>query len=332
MFSMNKKQAGITLIITGLMSSIISLIIVYSSYPERNQLDLFISDYLLNNRTTFLAEVFFYITNIGEFLSYVFILLSLYYIWNKKKGFRAMFVLFFSTFINTSLKYAFNLPRPDSTRHYRVNATDPGLPSGHTQLPTTLFGTLITMIKRRWINLALVLLIALVSFSRIYLQVHWFTDVLMGLGLGLIILGLYVLFEEPVTNYMKKMKIQYQFLIIIGLFSIFIVIFTLLIDNHETFINNIKYLTLFATATLSYSVEEHFVNYDTKTDKWWKYILRFVIAMLTFSTIYFGLKILFGTIIVHVPWLEITLDILRYALLGPTIILLAPWLIKRMKL
>ncbi len=88
------------------------------------------------------------------------------------------------------LKHIFAISRP---------LVIPGLadsyayPSGHTVMATALYGILAVMLSRnlatRWrasIYTLAGLLIAVIGFSRLYLGVHWLSDVLGGLSLGLV--------------------------------------------------------------------------------------------------------------------------------------------------
>jgi undecaprenyl-diphosphatase len=93
--------------------------------------------------------------------------------------------------ISQGLKQAFGRERPDLV--YRaVEAANPSFPSGHAMLSAVVFLTLGALAarfadRRRIKALALsfgVLLSLLVGLSRIYLGVHWTTDVLGGWSLG----------------------------------------------------------------------------------------------------------------------------------------------------
>lgn len=91
-----------------------------------------------------------------------------------------------------SLKALFNRPRPETPLLYEV----PGLsfPSGHAFMSFTFFGLLIYIVFKEISNrplrylLALILLItiAMIGLSRIYLRVHYATDVAAGFSLGMI--------------------------------------------------------------------------------------------------------------------------------------------------
>jgi len=93
--------------------------------------------------------------------------------------------------ISQALKHLFLRERPDLA--YRaVEAANPSFPSGHAMLSAVVFLTLGTLAarfapRRRVKVLALgsaVLLSLLVGASRIYLGVHWTSDVLAGWSMG----------------------------------------------------------------------------------------------------------------------------------------------------
>ena len=93
--------------------------------------------------------------------------------------------------ISQALKYVFLRERPDLV--YRaVEASNPSYPSGHAMLSAVVFLTLGTLAarfstKRRVKVLAIgsaVLVSLLVGMSRIYLGVHWASDVLAGWSMG----------------------------------------------------------------------------------------------------------------------------------------------------
>jgi len=92
---------------------------------------------------------------------------------------------------NALLKEGFAIPRPDILLKPMSSFS---FPSGHTSASTLFFILLATFIAqqqpypRRWLTYSLAALPALgIGLSRIYLGVHWFSDVLGGILLGLAI-------------------------------------------------------------------------------------------------------------------------------------------------
>ncbi len=92
------------------------------------------------------------------------------------------------------LKYSLRIPRPPNT----VDGIGPwSFPSGHTLHATVTYGFLAFLIagslpsaRRGWIYAPTFLLIGLIGLSRLYLGVHWFSDVLASLALGLLWIAL----------------------------------------------------------------------------------------------------------------------------------------------
>ncbi|MCC8360407.1 phosphatase PAP2 family protein [Salinimicrobium sediminilitoris] len=107
-----------------------------------------------------------------------------------------------STMLVSVVNYGFKLlidrPRPDSSLvNILQDAEHHSFPSGHTSFYVVYFGFLIFLMiylkipKKRLRSLGIFIcafLIATIPFSRIYLGVHWVTDVIGGFVLGLIML------------------------------------------------------------------------------------------------------------------------------------------------
>ena len=109
---------------------------------------------------------------------------------------------FFAGFLFTAGAVVFfkklsHSPRPEGFLHVDISSS---FPSGHTALSIVIFSfiaffiTKITPKHSRWVPFTIsTTLIALVTFSRIYLGSHWFTDVIGSLLLGLSILLLCII-------------------------------------------------------------------------------------------------------------------------------------------
>jgi undecaprenyl-diphosphatase len=90
--------------------------------------------------------------------------------------------------LNALLKAAFDRPRPPTEIGLQALGTvpaSPSFPSGHAMTAFAVAGAIALLAPRlRWPVLAVA---ALIAFSRVYLGVHFWLDVLAGAGLGIAI-------------------------------------------------------------------------------------------------------------------------------------------------
>lgn len=90
--------------------------------------------------------------------------------------------------LNPTMKHLLDRPRP-AMYPLRGMWTWASYPSGHLILTTALYFTVSMMLRDargwRWPFAATVVIIALTAYSRVYLQVHWPTDLIGGLLIGI---------------------------------------------------------------------------------------------------------------------------------------------------
>jgi undecaprenyl-diphosphatase len=111
------------------------------------------------------------------------------------------------TLISQTLKFAFGRPRPDLVPH-GAEVYSASFPSGHSMMSAVVYLTLGALLARTQSDRAVkiyILTIAvtlpiLVGLSRVYLGVHWPTDVLAGWTLG----GVWALLCWTVMVWLQK--------------------------------------------------------------------------------------------------------------------------------
>jgi len=107
--------------------------------------------------------------------------------------------------LNLALKQFYHRPRPLLPL---VSASGLSFPSGHAMISTSFYGLLIylcyTYVRRpvwRWLFVSgLAVLIVLIGFTRVYLRVHYATDVLAGFTAGLV----WLLVAIPILKQVEK--------------------------------------------------------------------------------------------------------------------------------
>ena len=150
--------------------------------------------WILDLRTPFLNS-FFDLVSLAGYPTFLILFISFgYYYWSPEKFSRIAMLLFISGLINGFLKDYFQDPRPAMEFMLDPRIGDSyGWPSGHAQIAVTLWGLIAIEFKEKWLSYFCLLIIALISFSRMYLGVHDFGDVFAGLIIGAIVLGLWFL-------------------------------------------------------------------------------------------------------------------------------------------
>jgi len=129
------------------------------------------------------------ITFLGNPIFWVTIAAALYWRGQENRGFFMMNLVVFASAAAGALKYAFARPRPSPT-DFKVMAGDGydthGFPSGHATIIAAGFTYCYGAIEKYW-KAIFVIIVVLVLYSRMYLGMHYLTDVLAGLALGIVI-------------------------------------------------------------------------------------------------------------------------------------------------
>ncbi|MDR2537780.1 MAG: phosphatase PAP2 family protein [Treponema sp.] len=153
------------------------------------------------------------ITSLGAEMFYLLILLWLFWCIDEKKGIRCLFLLLLSAALNAFMKDLLKQPRPFNFEPALGLAFESsyGIPSGHAQLSLTFWGFLASWLtaganaRRRWLVWACAIgIILLIAFTRLYLGVHFPTDILAGWLLGVLVLILYRVLEPHVSSLLDR--------------------------------------------------------------------------------------------------------------------------------
>jgi membrane-associated phospholipid phosphatase len=168
---------------------------------------------------------FFTLAGTPEF--FLLVMPALYWCIDPGIGRRLGILLLLTAAINFDFKLIFHGPRPFwiSTQVRALDVeTSFGIPSGHAQISAALWGFLARELRERWALWAAVIVIFLIGFSRIYLGMHFLSDVLAGWLIGAVILVAYAHWERPVRTWLSRRSLAEQFglsfltsLVVVGL-------------------------------------------------------------------------------------------------------------------
>jgi membrane-associated phospholipid phosphatase len=265
--------------------------------------------WLQSFRSGFFDALFQFFTMFGEELVIIGILGFIYWCYDKKMGEQIGITVFISLVLNSFIKNIVQRYRPYvvDTRIANVRPQTSGgysFPSGHTQGAASVFGSLAIWMKKRWITIISIIIIILVAISRMYLGVHFLSDVIVGglLGIGISYLGYRYFSKDPDT------KIFYKYLIIIAVvFGLILYIMTLFTIQATSTLNNalnlydklegtLKMLGTVCGFVVGVTFEKNKVQFQQHRVNW-KNLIRFALGVSIVMVVRIGLKAIFGLII-----------------------------------
>lgn len=144
------------------------------------------------------------ITHLGDRYAYIVLAILLFLYLYIRKGnlvftVQAVVVLVVAGALSFWLKDLIGRPRPEAVHHLGIGSKS--FPSGHSMSSIAFYGFLIHLcwriyrnkLKKIVLSIVLVLIILSIGLSRIYLQVHYPSDVLSGFAAGGICLVFFIM-------------------------------------------------------------------------------------------------------------------------------------------
>lgn len=157
--------------------------------------------------TEILNKVFLSITMLGEaeFVIILALIISLLlWHWRKKLQTMTMWVVIIgSEAVTYTIKVLVNRPRPENALVLEQSAS---FPSGHATIAVAFYGFLTYLLLReikKYRTLALavgIIIILALGYSRLYLRVHYLSDVLVGYLVGAVWLTIGVKIDKLKSN------------------------------------------------------------------------------------------------------------------------------------
>lgn len=269
-------------------------------------------------------------SSLGQEQFYLALLPFVYWCFDKRLGKNLGYVFLVTNAINVTGKHAFRGPRPywlDESIGL-AEETSYGVPSGHTQLTTVIYGLLAGWYRKGWLTLLAILMILAMMLSRVFLGVHFVHDIAAGFLLGVLILAGFFLWRRYRAPRFDKLILGQKLLTAVLIPLSFALIYTLirfLIGQPDTAVAWASYipeaelagLEGIATAVgalLGFGIGVHLEASRTHflvDGPLWQRGLRYLVGMAVTFAIWMGLSSIFPD---DPLWLAIPLRIVRYLL------------------
>lgn len=188
-----------------------------------NKIDSFFSVFFARLENIHYTKFFSAVTKLGD-AKYIFIIgvcIILFFIFSKNKmqKFILPFIFSFvsSVFVSVLIKMIVKRPRPVGQL---IHESGFSLPSNHATIAVAFYGFLIfalsfvkmNKISKIVLQMILFLIIIAICISRIYLRVHFATDVFVGMMIGLsgLLISIHLFhqdyFSTSINKFLRKIK------------------------------------------------------------------------------------------------------------------------------
>jgi len=272
-------------------------------------------------RAPFIDTFFIFISALGTQFFYMLLLPFLYWCYDKKTGSKIFILFIISGWMNSVFKDLINHPRPyamDETLKID-NTGGPGLPSGHAQQSLVFWGSLSLKMMNSYFTCFSVVLILLIALSRIYLGVHFPTDILGGWFLGgFILIVMWPLYDRA-ESYCRKSGTAVS-----ASAALIVPVLLSMIMASKWSVMSMGSLSGFCTGLL---IERKYINFEPAVDLksgFYRYVSGGVMLIIVFSA---G-KLLFSKSTPH----YLIIIFIHSWLMSIMISALIPWLFKKYRI
>ena len=189
------KNKNILLICLIIFFIFITTLVIFNKI---NFIDSSVYNFLISFKNDSLTNFFRFITKFSNVAFLVIFVLIVLLILRNKDAVFVIFNLIFLRLLNYVIKIIIKRDRPNILRLIKIG--EYSFPSGHAMISMGVYVYLIYLIYKKIKNpyikylgiIILSLLIILIGISRIYLGVHYFSDVVAGYTLSLIYLIIFI--------------------------------------------------------------------------------------------------------------------------------------------
>ncbi|AJG57054.1 TPA: phosphatase PAP2 family protein [Bacillus cereus] len=275
-------------------------------------IDMLFLEWMTSLEGSVLTTFFKLVSSLANETLYLVIISFLYWCVSKRKAFHMIVMLCFSGYIGIMVKEFMKIPRPYTydgiEALYEKSAAGYSFPSTHVQLSTTFWGSFMILCKKRIVWIIGIIFIILVAISRLYLRVHWLSDIIGAVLFSVIVVYLYT----KVTMGLSDRNFILLQRIILAV-SLIMYVMTSQVDN-------LKLLGVLTGSTIGIMLENHFINMNESND-FKMQVVKTVLGLSIMLIMQFILK-------------KVIPDMyyLRYAVTGITITFLCPFMFHMLRL
>lgn len=290
-----------------------------------------------------------YLTFLGRIEFYLIFISFIYWVISAPLGFRTLLILLGTDFVGLAGKQLLRQPRPYWVGDVKAlgEETSYGIPSTHASDTVAVWGYMVYWFKNTWLMVLSALVVLLVGISRMYLGVHFPTDVLGGWLIGLLAIFLLVKGEGWLSPFLKRQSVGG--LIGIGfIVSILMLLVGWLISlliasipdptnwaQYSIQARDISHYFTLAGAVFGmlagYTLMQRYAAFQT-TGSWARRIARYLLGIAGVLVLYLGLDVLFGLIAADQTALGLGLRYIRYAAVSFWAMFGAPWVFLKLRL
>ena len=202
-------------VLVGLLGKVFFELLDSLRNKQLGEFDDNITLYVRSFKSSFTEWFYPTITHLGDRFAYLILVVILFvYLYIRKGNFvfslQAILVLSIAGALSFWLKDLIGRPRPEAVHELGIRTYS--FPSGHSMSSIAFYGFLVYLtwriyeskVKKIVISAILVLLIISIGLSRIYLQVHYPSDVLAGFAAGAACLLIFIMIFAALRFWHRK--------------------------------------------------------------------------------------------------------------------------------
>jgi membrane-associated phospholipid phosphatase len=237
-------------------------------------------------RTGFLDSLFITISALGGTLFYMAVLPFIYWCMDRTVSTRLIFLFLMSEWVNSEVKSLFDQPRPYHLNNsVKIGDTGgPGLPSGHAQGSVLFWGYLSIWIRRTWFAILTAAIILIMALSRLYLGMHFPTDIFGGWAIAIMLIVLMVVFQDRISEMISGLAMRDQIIL-----AMTVPLLLAMIAPSKWSVSPMGLMAGFGTAC---AIESKFINF-AEPSGYLQSLIRYISAILILILLDAGMRAIF---------------------------------------